>query len=259
MTTADVSAALPMVLVAIGVLLGAAGCLAQPGGPSAAVPDCGPGPSSGVASHLATTRPGRGAFARRSASPAQAPHPGVCRGKGVHRLPGQAITDDVRITIAAQLACCCWAMRDRTTTHACGRSWSIQTHSLWHHERAGWRRPVQKAQSKALTGESWAQGQVVLSWAEALAGAADPADGRNVVLHEFAHQIDQDTGASNGRPWRPNPAMRRRWDRVMGAALRAAAQRTLSGDRSLRRERSGRSSFAVVTESFFRAAASAGG
>jgi Mlc titration factor MtfA (ptsG expression regulator) len=70
-----------------------------------------------------------------------------------------------------------------------------------------------------MSGESWTQGQVILSWTEVLAGAADPADGKNVVLHEFAHQIDQDTGVANGRPWRPNPALRRRWTAVMDAAF----------------------------------------
>ena len=99
-----------------------------------------------------------------------------------------------------RLTCCCWA-RDRTTTRL--RQIPVYPDAfVVHHERPAGDGLVQ-AQSKALTGESWAQGQVVLSWAEALAGAADPADGRNVVLHEFAHQIDQDTGASNGRPWRP--------------------------------------------------------
>ena len=36
---------------------------------------------------------------------------------------------------------------------------------------------------------------------------------------EFAHQIDQDTGAADGRPWRPTSHMRRRWAAVMGEAF----------------------------------------
>jgi Mlc titration factor MtfA (ptsG expression regulator) len=60
---------------------------------------------------------------------------------------------------------------------------------------------------------------VVLSWTEALAGAADAGDGRNVVLHEFAHQIDQDSGMADGRPWRPSAAQRSRWAAVMGSAF----------------------------------------
>ncbi|NDY92552.1 M90 family metallopeptidase [Ideonella livida] len=43
----------------------------------------------------------------------------------------------------------------------------------------------------AHAGESWAEGQVVLSWDDVAYGAEVPDDGMNVVLHEFAHQLDQ--------------------------------------------------------------------
>ena len=80
---------------------------------------------------------------------------------------------------------------------------------------------VQQLQRQALAGESWQHGQVVLSWPDVVAGAADPHDGENLVLHEFAHQVDQDKGAADGRPWRPGRAARQRWDAVMGAAFTA--------------------------------------
>lgn len=72
-------------------------------------------------------------------------------------------------------------------------------------------------QRRALSGESWQQGQVILSWADVLAGAADPMDGHNVVFHEFAHQLDQAHGRANGAPWLPTAAARRRWANVMNA------------------------------------------
>jgi Mlc titration factor MtfA (ptsG expression regulator) len=59
---------------------------------------------------------------------------------------------------------------------------------------------------RALAGESWQQGQVLLSWDDVLAGAADPDDGHNVVIHEFAHQLDQERGHANGAPWLGRPA-----------------------------------------------------
>jgi Mlc titration factor MtfA (ptsG expression regulator) len=52
----------------------------------------------------------------------------------------------------------------------------------------------------ALSGESWTLGQVVLSWEDAANGAAIPDDGANVVIHEFAHQLDQEKGFANGAP-----------------------------------------------------------
>jgi len=49
-------------------------------------------------------------------------------------------------------------------------------------------------------GESWARGPVVLSWAHALQGGLNNEDGHNVVIHEFAHQLDSLTGHTNGIP-----------------------------------------------------------
>ncbi len=51
---------------------------------------------------------------------------------------------------------------------------------------------------RALLGESWTSGVVILSWDSAQHGAFDPRDGKNVILHEFAHQLDQESGAADG-------------------------------------------------------------
>src|SRR5690349_3425521 len=51
-----------------------------------------------------------------------------------------------------------------------------------------------------LEGESWRDGVVVISWEDVVRGARNPADGENVVLHEFAHQLDTEDGAADGVP-----------------------------------------------------------
>jgi Mlc titration factor MtfA (ptsG expression regulator) len=48
--------------------------------------------------------------------------------------------------------------------------------------------------------ESWHRGPVVLSWAHTLRGGEDPYDGHNLVLHEFAHQLDALSGSTDGVP-----------------------------------------------------------
>ena len=78
---------------------------------------------------------------------------------------------------------------------------------------------------RALAGESWQQGQVLLSWQDVLAGAADPHDGHNVVIHEFAHQLDQESGGANGAPWLREPARRARWAQVLGHEFQALQER----------------------------------
>lgn len=76
---------------------------------------------------------------------------------------------------------------------------------------------VQQSARQALAGESWSQGQVILSWGDVQAGAEVPDDGRNVVIHEFAHQLDQEKGAATGAPILIGRARRARWARVLAA------------------------------------------
>ncbi|MEL6915311.1 MAG: M90 family metallopeptidase [Pseudomonadota bacterium] len=49
-------------------------------------------------------------------------------------------------------------------------------------------------------GESWSRGPVILSWADSERGAFVDDDGHNVVFHEFAHQLDDASGAVDGFP-----------------------------------------------------------
>ena len=100
---------------------------------------------------------------------------------------------------------------------------------------------------RALAGESWQQGHV-------LAGAADPHDGRNVVIHEFAHQLDQAHGAANGAPFLPGAQRRARWAAVLGAEFQALQERLAQGMESLIEPYAATNPaefFAVVSELFF--------
>jgi Mlc titration factor MtfA (ptsG expression regulator) len=83
---------------------------------------------------------------------------------------------------------------------------------------------VLREQRRALAGESWSQGQVILSWQDVVDGARVVDDGHNVVLHEFAHQLDQESGSANGAPRLGSRAAHARWAHVMSvefAALQA--------------------------------------
>ncbi|WP_233151788.1 zinc-dependent peptidase [Pelomonas sp. KK5] len=92
---------------------------------------------------------------------------------------------------------------------------------------------VQMDQRRALAGESWVQGQVLLSWADVAAGAADPDDGHNVVIHEFAHQLDQAKGFANGAPLLTSRAAYREWSLAMRHEYDALQRRAASGEPGL--------------------------
>ena len=68
-------------------------------------------------------------------------------------------------------------------------------------------------------------GSLVLAWDAVQAGAADASDGRNVVFHEFAHQLDFEDYSSDGVPLLSSRDQERSWGSVMRvefASLRAA-------------------------------------
>ena len=69
---------------------------------------------------------------------------------------------------------------------------------------------------EALDGESIEQGAVVLAWDEARPQREDSPC--NVVLHEFAHKLDEGTGTCNGVPVLASRALRERWQQAFGAA-----------------------------------------
>jgi Mlc titration factor MtfA (ptsG expression regulator) len=92
---------------------------------------------------------------------------------------------------------------------------------------------LQHEQRQVLQGESWQQGQVILSWPDVLEGASVVDDGRNVVIHEFAHQRDQENGRANGAPLLFGQQRRTRWARVMSREYAALRRRLAAGEPTL--------------------------
>jgi Mlc titration factor MtfA (ptsG expression regulator) len=103
-------------------------------------------------------------------------------------------------------------------------------------------------------GEAHYRGPVILSWEEVLHDARHPGAGRNLVFHEFAHQLDMLDGTVDGTPPLPDAKSYRRWRKVMTAEYRqlnAAAEKgrpTLLDEYGTTNEGE---FFAVATECFF--------
>ena len=140
---------------------------------------------------------------------------------------GLEVTDEMRVTIAAQ-ACLLLLNRRPITSRTCGRSrlpGRVHRRSRAH----GCRRRAAGA-AAVLSGESWSQGQVILSWDDVVEGASVVDDGRNVVIHEFAHQLDQQNGHANGAPLLIGRKRYERWARVLGEEF-ASCRRGERGSR----------------------------
>ena len=172
---------------------------------------------------------------------------------------GLQVTQEMRVVIAAQA---CLLVLNRSMQHYAHvrqilvypGAFAIQRTAI---DGAG----VHHDQRDVLSGESWEQGQVILSWQDTLDGAAVVDDGRNVVLHEFAHQLDQENGAAQGAPL---PAAGdtqhspQRWKQVFSQAYADLQSQLQRGEQGLFNHYGAQSPaefFAVATEVFFEQAA----
>jgi Mlc titration factor MtfA (ptsG expression regulator) len=104
------------------------------------------------------------------------------------------------------------------------------------------------------SGEAWHDGQVILAWDEVRRGLRHPDDGRDVVLHEFAHALDHEAGPGDGAPRLPSPARYAAWARVLGAAYAGLRRDVEQGRADVLRPYGATAPaefFAVATETFF--------
>jgi len=107
---------------------------------------------------------------------------------------------------------------------------------------------------QARLGESWTRGVVVLAWDHVKSGASQPADGQNVVLHEFAHQLDGEDGAMDGAPDLGARARYTSWAHVLGDEFEELSRKLHAGrasDIDPYGATNAAEFFAVVTEMFF--------
>jgi Mlc titration factor MtfA (ptsG expression regulator) len=171
--------------------------------------------------------------------------------KRFYGCAGLEINDEIRVTIAAQA---CLLLLNQ--------GWSVypKLMSVLVYPRAfrAERELMQDDGTVAklghdLLGESWSNGKVILSWDDVGRGVADFTDGQNVVLHEFAHQLDGQSGSTNGAP-----SLRRNsyqsWARVFSENFEDLRSRALHREATVI-DKYGTTNpaefFAVATETFF--------
>lgn len=123
---------------------------------------------------------------------------------------GLEITDEIRVTIAAQA---CLLLLNRKTNYFP----HLKTIRVYP---GGFKNPKLEDKLGHNLGESWTRGPVILSWNDSVQGGQNAQDGKNVVIHEFAHQLDQLDGAADGRPL-INPTQIRTWGKVMSKEFKS--------------------------------------
>jgi Mlc titration factor MtfA (ptsG expression regulator) len=164
---------------------------------------------------------------------------------------GLAITDEMKLIVAMQ-ACVLLLRRKSAYFPKCDAI--LIYPAAYVAEDARRMGPVHMSEEVVRDGESWTQGVVVLAWDEVRREALNPAGGRNVVLHEFAHQLDQEDGVSDGTPPIGDRALYGDWVRVMSAEYEGLCRKEEAGRRDVLDYYGATNEaefFAVATETFF--------
>jgi Mlc titration factor MtfA (ptsG expression regulator) len=170
-------------------------------------------------------------------------------------LGGQEITSEVAVTIAG---IACMLLLNREPSYFPGFSSILVYPETYEADQVDYDGMVETRRRSRRTGESWHRGPIVLSWNNVLQGAVNAGDGYNVVLHEFAHKLDEENNGTNGQPILHAAGHYQEWAKVLGREYRTFSDRVSRRKNKVIDEyglTSPAEFFAVCTESFFEKAA----
>lgn len=191
-------------------------------------------------------------------------HPLVNVFLGTKRFEGAAeleITEEIRLSIAAQA---CWILIGLNPENPYPRLRTIIVYPWAYVATSKSVGPggVVTEHTSTRAGESWSHtpgggaggGPVVLAWDQVIRGARRPADGHNVVYHEFAHRLDALATGMDGAPTLDSPEAYKRWAEVLAQEY-AALRRDMAAGRQGELRAYGATNpaefFAVATEAYF--------
>lgn len=165
---------------------------------------------------------------------------------------GLVVTEEMRLTIAA---CASLLLLNRPTFNFRNVRWIylypaefVVRHTV--EDAAG----VVSTEDGILAGEAWHNGRVILSWDDVQQGVYDFNDGRNVVLHEFAHQLDAESGSMNGAPLLRSKGAYGSWATILSREFNSLRDHAYFGADTVLDTYGATNPaefFAVATESFF--------
>ena len=164
---------------------------------------------------------------------------------------GINVTDNIKLTIAANA--CLLLMNSKNRNFSSFESIIVYP-DTYVSKQTKYDGLVEYQETSSRAGESWVRGPIVLSWKDVLRGSSLPRDGHNVVLHEFAHKLDEQNNVMNGLPILRDKNQYSEWTAVFREEFDALQERVKRGNNKVLDEYgtvSPSEFFAVATESFF--------
>jgi MtfA peptidase len=164
---------------------------------------------------------------------------------------GLEMSDEIRVTIAGQACLLLLGVEEYYFDHVR----TILVYPGMFVKPPEWQRHWGLIEEDRPTlGEAWHRGPVVLSWKHVRRGGRGMQGGRNVVLHEFAHQLDGLDGEMGGTPPLRTAEEYRRWNEVVTEEFHRLVERVRRGEENWLDPYGATNEaefFAVTTEHFF--------
>jgi len=165
---------------------------------------------------------------------------------------GLQVTEEMKLTIAA--GACLLLLNERETYFPRLRSILVYPSAYLVNETTYTGNYVVEERRVARLGESWTVDQLILSWEQVKQDTRNWKDGHNVVLHEFAHQLDQEDGKAEGVPILPQKSDYAIWAKVMTEEYQILCNDIQRGRNTVMDSYGATNPaefFAVATETFF--------
>lgn len=162
-----------------------------------------------------------------------------------------AITDEVRLTIAGN-ACILFLNREKKFFP--GFESILVYPDTYVAKQVSYDGLVEIHGDSTRAGESWHRGPIILSWSDVISGAGSENDGHNVILHEFAHKLDEENEIMDGLPVLRDSTHYKEWASVLTKEYAEFIDRVDHGKNDVIDEYGAVSAvefFAVATEAFF--------
>jgi len=151
------------------------------------------------------------------------------------------ITDEVKVILSAQA---CLLLLNRKTYYLQELRKIIVVPSTWWCDD----------NKIEVAGSSSSDGEVTVSWNDTLNGVLNDTDGNNVAIHEFAHQLDLETGKTDGTPLLSEYENIKSWSSILKEELKKLKLFSKKGFPTLIGEYGATNEeefFAVASEVFF--------
>ncbi len=164
---------------------------------------------------------------------------------------GLQMTDEIRVTIAGHASL---LLLNRVSDYYPDFTTILVYPDTYVADEITYDGEIEIHERVARAGESWHRGPVILSWQDILRGLSTEGDGMNVILHEFAHKLDEQDDDTEGLPLLSDDAQYKEWSRVLSREFASLEHSFESGADSVLDEyalTSPAEFFAVATEAFF--------